>query len=183
MKPFHYPHILRSLVVVALVAAGLASAAIVFAQSGDSNIINSCVNPHSGEIKIVGANQQCNPNQVALEWNQQGPAGPQGDPGPAGPQGPQGPAGPGAESYQIVVNPDGSTQFAHPGFTVSHAGTGEYIVSWAPGTFSGAAQCYVQGIGQNGTMTEQVGAGDGSGNFHVQFPADALFTALCVKVQ
>ncbi len=121
-----------------------------------------------------------------------GPAGPQGDAGPTGPAGPAGPtgpkgdtgpAGPGIEAYTVVVNPDGTTQFAHPGFSVTHASTGQYTVAWAAGTFTGAAQCYIQGIGQNGVMNPEGASGNGSGSFTVTFPGDALFTVLCAKVQ
>lgn len=59
-----------------------------------NQVIHSCVNNASGEIKIVGAAETCNGNRTALDWNAVGQQGPQGDPGPVGPQGPAGPAGP-----------------------------------------------------------------------------------------
>ena len=66
----------------------------------DGNTIHACVNPNSGEIKIVTGGDDCKPNEVHLQWNEegppgpQGPAGPKGEPGPQGEQGPPGPQGP-----------------------------------------------------------------------------------------
>src|SRR5689334_15547998 len=53
------------------VAAGVTVAS---AHTGGvaSGVIHSCVSSASGEIKIVGATQNCKDNETALDWNAQG---------------------------------------------------------------------------------------------------------------
>lgn len=96
---------------------------VVSAHGGDTTLIHACVivskpdddktddkveaehnndrvKSRLGSIRIVDANEDCKKNEVALDWNIQGPAGPQGlqgEPGPAGPPGPSGVSG-----YEIV---------------------------------------------------------------------------------
>lgn len=65
-------------------------------------VIHACVstaNPNKGVVRIVGADDACKSNEVALDWNAQGPQ------GPAGPQGPQGPAGIGVTVQEFFVSP------------------------------------------------------------------------------
>lgn len=85
-----------SLVTVVMLSVG---ASWVHAHGGDGALIHACVNTSSGGLKIVGPNDTCSGNEVALDWNIQGIQGPQGpqgekgdkgDPGIQGPQGPQG---------------------------------------------------------------------------------------------
>jgi hypothetical protein len=101
---------------IVMLAASLTSW-VVRAHGGDITLIHACVTVgHTdddddkasdenavkarrsiGAIRIIGADEECKKNEVALDWNIQGPAGPagpQGDVGPAGPPGPAGPAGP-----------------------------------------------------------------------------------------
>ena len=113
----------------------VASLGLVSAHGGDTAKIHSCVNNSSGTIKIVGANDNCNNNESALDWNITGVA------GPAGAEGPQGPAGaPGSGSGTIIVGnvaSNGAAQGA--GYTSSfNAGTGCYELVFAPTPFPGA---------------------------------------------
>lgn len=76
------------LVAVACVAGFLGGQAstLVSAHGGDTTRIHSCVNPNSGEIKIVNANATCpSTHWISLDWNIQGEPGPAGPPGPPGP--------------------------------------------------------------------------------------------------
>lgn len=76
-----------------LAIAIVGGAAFAFAHGpGPSNdIIHSCVNNQSGDIKI---GEDCKNNWSPLDWNGVGPQGPQGPSGPPGPQGEPGPQGP-----------------------------------------------------------------------------------------
>jgi hypothetical protein len=68
-------------------------------SASPSAVLDACINPGNGMMRLVDASTACHANESRVEWNvtgPQGPAGPQGpqgDPGPQGPQGPQGPAG------------------------------------------------------------------------------------------
>jgi hypothetical protein len=50
-------------------------------------VLEACVNPGNGNLRLVDANVACHANETRVQWNVTGPQ------GPAGPQGPQGPAG------------------------------------------------------------------------------------------
>ncbi len=45
------------------------------ADGGDASVIHACVNPSSGEIHMVVASRACRPQELALDWNIQGPQG------------------------------------------------------------------------------------------------------------
>jgi hypothetical protein len=68
-------------------------------SASPSAVLDACINPGNGMMRLVDSSTACHANESRVEWNvtgPQGPAGPQGpqgDPGPQGPQGPQGPAG------------------------------------------------------------------------------------------
>src|SRR5262245_62096581 len=53
-------------------------------------VLEACVNPGNGNMRLVGPGTACHNNETRVNWNVEGPAGPA---GPAGPTGPQGPAG------------------------------------------------------------------------------------------
>jgi hypothetical protein len=65
------------------------------AMATTPTVIEACVNPGNGNLRLVDADTACHPNEARIQWNVQGPAGPA---GPAGPQGPAGPAGPAGTS-------------------------------------------------------------------------------------
>ncbi len=71
-----------------------ASTTWAFAQVvGSDGMINACVEPSSGDIRIVSDPSHCRKNEVLLSWNITGPQGLQGEPGIQGPAGPQGEQG------------------------------------------------------------------------------------------
>ena len=116
--------------IAAIVIVALAGALVttqIGAHGGDPDLIHSCINNASGEVKIIGPDDTCKKNWTAVDWSTsgapgepgpagpagpEGPAGPvviQGPPGPAGPSGPAGVAGPpGAGGPQGAQGPDGS---------------------------------------------------------------------------
>lgn len=56
-------------------------------------VLEACVNPGNGNMRLVGPSTACHANETRVNWNVEGPAGPAGPAGPTGPTGPQGPAG------------------------------------------------------------------------------------------
>ena len=92
---------------------GLASA-----HGGDANRIHGCYKSEGdspGFLRIVGPNDTCRKNEMAIDWDITGPAGPQGPAGPAGPEGPQGPSG--ADGKQGPAGPQGPPGPQGPGLT------------------------------------------------------------------
>ena len=93
----------RRILKAAGIAVFLAMVTMILVRA-DGSAISACVNPHSGELKIVQDGTRCHGGRELIRWNQSGPAGsrgpvgPAGPQGPPGPQGPQGPAGPSAAS-------------------------------------------------------------------------------------
>jgi Collagen triple helix repeat (20 copies) len=110
-----------------VVGAFLAAGAVTLAAIPDSSgVIHGCYQKNSGQLRLIDtepsppmrANRdddddddddrgnragECRRSEIAISWNQTGPAGPAGPPGPkgdtgergpAGPAGPEGPAGP-----------------------------------------------------------------------------------------
>jgi hypothetical protein len=61
--------------------------------AANSPVIDACINPGNGMMRLVDATTACRPNETRVEWNVVGPQGPAGPQGPQGPVGPQGPAG------------------------------------------------------------------------------------------
>lgn len=84
------------------------------ASSPPSGVLEACVNPGNGGMRLVAAGEACRNNENRVQWNvvgpagPQGPVGPQGPPGPQGATGPQGPAGPqGPQGLQGATGPQG----------------------------------------------------------------------------
>lgn len=78
--------------------AGLAVLALVLlilplVSSASPNVLEACINPGSGGMRLVDATTQCHNTETRVSWNITGPQGPQGDPGPQGPPGPKGETG------------------------------------------------------------------------------------------
>lgn len=72
---------------IALAFAAVCSVVVVAtvaAHGGDGSKIHSCVQNVSGNLRIVDPGGDCKSNEVALDWNGQGPVGPPGAPGPSG---------------------------------------------------------------------------------------------------
>ena len=53
-------------------------------------VLEACVNPGNGMMRLVSASTACHANESRISWNSEGPAGPPGPPGPTGPTGPTG---------------------------------------------------------------------------------------------
>ncbi len=92
---------------------GIGAAAIfivMHASSSEAQELRACANP-SGQLRLIGANDTCRPNEALAIWNVAGvpgPQGPQGIPGPIGPQGITGPAGPaGPQGVKGDTGPQG----------------------------------------------------------------------------
>jgi len=100
-----------SLTLIAAVAAVILAAAsgIAYASIPDANgLIHSCYQKIKGQLRVINTDngQNCNPNEVSLNWNQTGPQGPQGAQGTQGPAGPAGPQG--AQGPQGAAGPQGN---------------------------------------------------------------------------
>lgn len=81
----------------ALLALVVLMVPIVEYAAAGPNVLDACVNPGNGGMRLVDASEACHANETRVEWNitgPQGPAGPQGPVGPQGLQGPQGATGP-----------------------------------------------------------------------------------------
>jgi len=56
-------------------------------KASSSGVLEACLNPGNGMMRLVDSSTACHANEAFVEWNITGPQGPQ---GPAGPQGPPG---------------------------------------------------------------------------------------------
>ena len=83
---------MHSAVIAALVLAGIGLIVPPIARlAADSpSVIEACVNPGNGDLRLVNSGETCHNNETRVEWNVTGPPGP---PGPQGSPGPQGPPG------------------------------------------------------------------------------------------
>jgi len=114
---------------------GLA-APVVYAHGGDRTVIHACVprereDGHwsKGHARIVGPNDTCRRNEMAVHWSIAGAGGLQGATGPQGPAGPAGAAGPagpqgsagadGAVGLQGPAGPAGAAGPAGPAFPIT----------------------------------------------------------------
>jgi hypothetical protein len=92
----------RLAVLAGIVALGITVVTVALAAQRDAStaVINACYKPSNGTIYVIGqqtGRTTCQPNDLAIQWNVQGPTGaqgPQGAQGATGPAGAAGPAGP-----------------------------------------------------------------------------------------
>lgn len=63
---------------------------ILTLATSSSPVLEACINPGNGGMRLVDSSTPCHNNETRVSWNITGPAGPE---GPAGPTGPAGPAG------------------------------------------------------------------------------------------
>ncbi len=84
----------RFIVIGTLVAVVIAVGATWAPSQADDPTYSACVNNSSGNIFMVGQDEQCKNNEHRIVWNSQGPAGADGADGTDGATGPQGPPGP-----------------------------------------------------------------------------------------
>jgi hypothetical protein len=103
----------RTVVALAIIVPVVGAAG--WGWAGDdqpSATVHACVQRKSGQVRVVSAGERCRPNENALEWNVEGPAGAS---GPAAPEGPQGPAGATGEPGPAgPAGPQGETGPAGP---------------------------------------------------------------------
>lgn len=52
--------------------------------ANSSGVLEACVNPGNGMMRLVDANTACHSNETRVEWDITGPTGPAGPPGPPG---------------------------------------------------------------------------------------------------
>lgn len=118
---------------VVLGGAALAAAgAVARAATSSDGVIHACYEDHGGgHVRIVAAAEACDKHEVAISWNQTGPAGAQGAqglPGVAGPVGATGAPGaqgfPGAQGAAGPAGPSGATGAQGPVGPQGPAGVG-----------------------------------------------------------
>ncbi|MFN8585478.1 MAG: hypothetical protein U0446_09195 [Dehalococcoidia bacterium] len=116
----------------AVTAALLGGVAVVSAHGGDTNSIHACVNKTNGQVRVVGASEDCKVPEYALDWRIAGPAGASGSTGPqgaSGPTGPQGATGPtGAPGNGGPQGPQGATGERGPSGLEGPSGVSGYDV-------------------------------------------------------
>jgi hypothetical protein len=55
--------------------------------TNSSDVLEACINPGNGMMRLVDASTACHNNETRVSWNEEGPAGPPGETGPPGPPG------------------------------------------------------------------------------------------------
>ena len=101
-----------SLVAIAL----LIVFAHVTASAPPPAVLEACVNPGNGNMRLVGPSTACHNNETRVSWNVEGPAGPAGPTGPVGPTGPAGADGASAGGPPFVwVCTPGNLDFGNNG--------------------------------------------------------------------
>jgi hypothetical protein len=110
----------RLAVLAGIVALGITVVTVALAAQRDAStaVINACYKPSNGTIYVIGqqtGRTTCQPNDLAIEWNVQGPTGAQGPKGDKGDTGATGPAGPtGATGAQGPAGARGETGATGP---------------------------------------------------------------------
>jgi hypothetical protein len=103
------------LVILTLLLIPIAQYAATTAPPG---VLEACINPGNGGMRLVDSSEACHDNETRISWNVTGPPGPAGPAGPAGPTGPAGetgPAGPtGATGATGATGPAGPAGPAGP---------------------------------------------------------------------
>jgi hypothetical protein len=83
-----------SITCLALVAVAVLAIPIAHLAASPSSVLEACINPGNGGMRLVDAGVACHANEMRVQWNVTGPVGPMGPQGLAGPQGATGPQGP-----------------------------------------------------------------------------------------
>jgi hypothetical protein len=86
---------------LALVAAVFLAVPIAYLASSPQGVIDACVNPGNGGLRLVDSAAACHNNETHVQWNVVGPAGPVGPAGLAGPPG----ASSGGPPYVWICSP------------------------------------------------------------------------------
>jgi hypothetical protein len=134
----------------AVLAAVFLAVPIAHLASSSPGILEACVNPGNGNMRLVDAAEACRNNESRVQWNVVGPVGPA---GPAGPIGPAGPAGPtGATGATGPAGPAGPVGPAGP--AGADAGGPPYVWACAP--------AYLTNSGGNSRAVLSVFSGSGT---------------------
>jgi hypothetical protein len=85
-----------------LVAVVLLIVFVRVAAVSPASVLEACINPGNGMMRLVAAGTACHARETRISWNSEGPQGPEGPAGPQGLQGEQGiqgvPGEPGASA-------------------------------------------------------------------------------------
>jgi hypothetical protein len=103
------------------------------ASNPPSGVLEACINPGNGGMRLVAADEACHNNETRVSWNVTGPPGPVGPIGPTGPTGATGATGPaGADGATGATGPAGPAGPAGPPGPSSSAGP-PYVWICTPG--------------------------------------------------
>src|SRR3954462_15791892 len=105
---------------LALLAICLLVLPIALHAASTPGVLEACINPGNGNMRLVDASEACPSAETRVSWNITGPEGPM---GPAGATGPVGPAGP-----QGATGPAGSPGSAGPAGTALGVSTNGVLV-------------------------------------------------------
>jgi len=75
----------RTIIAVIVILACAVLVPIALRAASSSTVLEACVNPGNGNLRLVDAGTSCHNNESRVQWNAEGPAGPPGPPGPPGP--------------------------------------------------------------------------------------------------
>jgi hypothetical protein len=89
----------------AVLAIALLAVPIALRAANTPSVLEACINPGNGGMRLVDASTACHNNETRVQWNIEGPAGPTGPTGPTGPAGPPGPSGSGGPPFVWVCSP------------------------------------------------------------------------------
>lgn len=121
--------------------AGAVMAKVPLNPLSGGGVINAAYQKVNGMLRLVNGEEDINPSEVFIQWNQEGPQGPQGeqgdpgsqgeqgDEGPQGDDGPQGPQGPQGPPGADGVPEMGSYQTRSAGTTYRESGAGFVVAS------------------------------------------------------
>lgn len=78
----------------AFLAFVLLAVPIALRAASTPGVLEACINPGNGGMRLVDSTTACHNNETRVTWNVTGPAGPAGPTGPTGPTGATGATGP-----------------------------------------------------------------------------------------
>src|SRR5258706_138022 len=85
-----------------VMGGGVALGARLAAIPGSDGVIHGCYNEVNGQLRVVESATDCKNNELAIQWNQSGPAGASGAAGAAGAAGTSGATGATGQSNPIA---------------------------------------------------------------------------------
>src|SRR4029077_2316834 len=114
--------------IFAFLALVLLMVPITLHAANTPGVLEACVNPGNGDMRLVDSSTDCHNNETRVTWNITGPIGPAGPAGPAGPTGPAGATGP--------AGPTGATGATGPaGPPGPSSGGPPFVWTCTPGHF------------------------------------------------